>query len=171
MGFNLVILFSIITFFLMLIAVIYSMVPKKDLKLFRILFPSWRFFEGTTPIPKIFYRTSPNAVSYGEWQALPRYIPHRTIKKLFHNPEENLNLTYQSQIEQLLNDISELSSIKSTNIEILTSYKIVSSYIKEQILLRHKNGYFQFKIGAIEFTPDHQSRWTESLYSGDCELK
>lgn len=150
---------------------IFHLIPKQDLKLLHILFPSWKFFEDLTPIPKIFYRVSQNGNNYSEWLPLNQNKPQRSIRKLFHNPEENLQLTYQAQIEQLVNDIAELpSSNYVLALESLTSYKIVSAYIKEQILLSHTTPYFQFKIGALEFHSHQPPVWSEILYSNDCEL-
>jgi len=171
MSFNLVLFFTIILVIFWVMKIAFNYLPEKDLKLLRILFPSWKFFEAITPFPKIFYRISHNGTHYSEWLSLPPSEPIRNIKNLIYNPEGNLYLAYQGQIEQLLNDITELSSSNSTAlIESLTSYKIVYSYIKEQILLRHKGKYFQFKIGALEFTPNTPPEWVESLYSHDCEL-
>lgn len=231
MNFNLILFFAGILIFLTLIWVIrklFNIIPHPSLKLLRILFPSWRFFEGLTPVPKIFYRFRQNGTHYSEWLPLlqtdrefiadiksdfaVKFLskvndnselefsvetqpvtdsklqtkPQRNFKKLFNNSEENLNLTYLGQIEQLINDISELepspehssefsselpSASHSLSIESLTSYKIVYAYIKEQILLRHSAHYFQFKIGALVFNPNsHHSEWSESLYSNDCEL-
>jgi len=172
MKFNLVITFTAVFIILCVMKGIFTLIPKQNLKLMRILFPSWRFFEGLSPIPKIFYRTSQNGIYYSEWSPLTQAEPIRNFKKLFHNPSENLALTYQVQIEQLLNDISELSiSTSAISIQSLTSYRIVYSYIKEQILLRHSDKYFQFKIGALEFnTTNSLPEWSDSLYSHDCEL-
>lgn len=168
---GIIILATVTATFWWMMKVIFNLIPKQEMKLFRILFPSWRFFEGLTPIPKIFYRVSPNNKNYGEW--LPLIIqnnPQRSIQNLFHNAQENLQLTYQAQIEQVVNDIAELPSDSELDLTSLTSYKIVYAYIKEQILLRHTGQYFQFKIGALEFHSHQPPVWTETLYSNDCEL-
>ncbi len=177
MNYHLVVIFFTIIIIFWAMKGIFDHIPKKELKLLRIFFPSWRFFEGLTPIPKIFYRIKKNGESYSDW--LPLLLQnncqpdiHRNIRKLFHNLEENLNLTYQGQIEQLVNDISELPKNDSTLlIESLTSYKIVYAYIKEQVQLRHSSSYFQFKIGVLEFHSNISPQWSEALYSNDCELR
>lgn len=172
MNYHLVVIFFTAVIIFWAMKRIFELIPKKDLKLLRIFFPSWRFFEGLTPIPKIFYRTSQNGNSYSEWLPLPQKKPHRNIRTLFHNPEENLNLTYQGQIEQLVNDIAELPTNDSTLlIESLTSYEIVYAYIKEQVQLRHSDSYFQFKIGVLEFHSNNSPQWSEALYSNDCEFR
>jgi hypothetical protein len=137
---------------------------------FRVFFPSWRFFENLTPLPKILYRVSRNGIDYSDWEHLNSQPPSRTIGKLFHNPEENLALTYQVQLENLLNDISASDCSTEFFYHNFSSYQIVLAHIKDQIHRRHAQPFhnFQFKVGVWIYESHEiktQPVWTEALLS------
>lgn len=95
---------------------------------------------------------------------------------MIHNPIGNLELTYQTQIEQLLNDIAEDGAGLEKFYEDLTSFKIVSLYVQQLIRTHHPEETFhsfQFKIGVFEFSPPHKKhnpRWTDALISPPLEM-
>ncbi len=126
------------------------------IRYFRTLFPSWKFFSEIRPVPKVFYRVRSNNEPISSWAALPMKAPlnnnYRSWKALFHNPDENLHLACLSQIEELINDVSEdLPSITE-----LTSYKIVVRWIENQILKLHPQAtQYQFKIDVLTFELPH----------------
>lgn len=141
----------------------------------RILFPSWRFFESLTPIPKVYYRVKEDSPNYGQWTPLIKPEVKRRWFNLFHNPSENLYLTYQVQIEQLLNDLSVLSEQDQTPPEKLVTYRIVKAYIESQILRLspHPIQSYQFKIGVLEFTPANAEapQWSEIIISPELSFE
>ncbi len=144
-------------------------------KLFRVLFPSWRFFESITPIPKISYRINKTGLIYSPWQELNLFSEKRRPFNLFYNPSENLRITYQGQIEQLLNDIATTHSCSEAFIQNLTAYKIVLAFIRRRLSEIHPTGFkeFQFKIGALEFCGndfDKEPLLSDSIISSKYEV-
>lgn len=151
------------------------LLSNPHLNLLRVLFPSWRFFDTIQPIPKIHYRLSEEGSTFSEWLPLPNSRSPRNLKHLFHNPDENLAIAVQTQIEQLLNDIADSVSAESREIESLSSYKIVSAYVRTQILKHHPIGYraYQFRIGVFVFSNQHRQTkplWQDSIISPTMEV-
>lgn len=145
------------------------------LKQFRVLFPSWRFFESLTPIPKVYYRISRDGVSFLNWQEFQFNEGPRQWYHLFYNPMANLRLTYRVQIEQFLNDVAELDCYSENFHKSLISYQIVSTFLKQELQLRYRQDlkFYQFKIGVLEFSEHALSarpHWTESLVSPEYEV-
>lgn len=145
------------------------------LKLLRVFFPSWRFFDTVQPIPKIQYRISEDGNTYSDWMDFELVRTPRKLKHLLHNPDENLRIALQIQFEQLLNDIAESKETEAKNFESLTSYKIVSTAIKTQILKTHSLRFqcFQFKMGVLIFSTDKRNNkplWQDSIISPPQEV-
>ena len=146
-----------------------------SIKVFRVLFPSWKFFESLTPIPKIYYRYSSDQKKFTDWLPLKQSIAisaslSKRLAKIFHYPEGNLSTFTQGQIEQFLNDVSQSKVENGGELESLVSYKIVNFWIRSCILERHKNNLkiYQYKIGVLEFKSNEfssQPEWTESILS------
>lgn len=167
-------LMGLIVFTVIAIGMGISFMDNSNFRIFRVLFPSWRFFEDITPIPKVYYRIQQNGFVYTPWIELQFSPGPRKFSHLFHNPDENLRITYQVQIEQLLNDIAIAQSDAEGFIPQLASYKIIFALIRLQILDRHPEGFesFQFKIGALEFTTSEFGKeplWNESILSAELE--
>lgn len=146
-----------------------------SLKLFRVLFPSWRFFETLQPIPRIYFRVGTGRLDHSAWKPLLIPSPPRRLRHLFHNPEENLRLAFQVQVEQLLNDIAESEPTSEFEFEKLPAFHIVSTQVRELILAQTTLPikFYQFKIGVIEFNGSlnkTQPEWTDSILSPALEV-
>jgi hypothetical protein len=144
-------------------------------KQFRVLFPSWRFFESLTPIPKVYYRISFEDQSVSDWQEFYFHEPTRKWHHLFFNPMANLRLTYRVQIEQLLNDVAETHCYSENFHKSLISYQIVSTFLKNELHDRYGENCqrFQFKIGVLQFegaTFETLPTWSESIVSPESEV-
>ncbi len=150
-----------------------------QLKLLRILFPSWRFFEGLTPIPKAQYKLKFKNNTESVWINLDFHFNTKfnIFKNLIHNPIGNLATTYQVQIEQFLNDLAENSLNDEFYIEKLASFKIINSFILNYIIIHHPADevlFYDFKIGVYEFNSTHfecSPEWSDSLLAENNSLK
>ena len=145
-----------------------TLMNNSYLKLLRVFFPSWRFFEAVTPIPKISYRLIQANQFKPEWQDLPVHSKPRLWRQLWHNPQGNLYLHYQSRVEQLINDIATRSEEQSArDVTQSGSYQIIRSYIEEELQQYHPEGFqdFEFKIGVLEFSQIGQNGEPRSMDS------
>ena len=111
------------------------------LSLFRVFFPSWRFFEDTCDRPVLYAR-----VNGGEWQRVLNN-PKRGLLSLFYNPEGNLFLAYGSLLDRLLKDASELASGQERLLVDSVSYRLVRNLIERTFKLS-KGVSYQFKVSV-----------------------
>ena len=84
-----------------------AQVQGRAFVLFRVLLPSWKFFEDLSEVPIIQYRIGPKDEEIGEWQELI-HRPKRGLGSLFLNADGNLCLAKHSLLQQVETDIGEL---------------------------------------------------------------
>ncbi len=121
--------------------------------LFRVLFPSWRFFEEFGSLPALSYRikTKPSQ-DFGPWMsAIPS--PKRPWHSLFLNPEGNLFLAFHSLLEQCTDDLEEFDGKELNSFTQTTSYLLVKNLTEHQIKNHHKETLssetrYQFRLTA-----------------------
>lgn len=101
----------------------------------RILIPTWRFFDSVGIHPELFVRVG------GEWlPAVPR--PKMHWYSLFFNPEYNRYHACNNLLERLILELAEGSAIEQ-----LVSYKLVEDLARTFALARSSSvGLFEFKI-------------------------
>jgi hypothetical protein len=120
---------------------------KEVIHLFRVLFPTWRFFEDVGVVPQLWHRYIGDQ-SPEEWQlTLPPL--KRNYFMLFFNPWGNVTLAYGSLLESLLTDINDLPSADSESVATLTSYKLVRRLVEFKITEGNNNVAglkYQFRV-------------------------
>jgi hypothetical protein len=113
---------------------------KKMIQLFRVFFPSWKFFDVHFETPDLFVCISTDGATFGEWTpSLPK-IQNRSWKKLWINTNENFLFAGHSLVEYLANDVRDGSD--ST-----TSLALVKNLVCFQLVANKTNFIkFQFKL-------------------------
>jgi hypothetical protein len=112
------------------------------IQLFRVLLPSWKFFDGTVDAPILWHRLSSDGVQFDEWiQSIPK-AGKRSWKNLFLNTRENYLFAAHALLEYLKNDFQEQSDPK-VSLELVKN--LVEFQIKLQVPTQGKS-YFQFKF-------------------------
>lgn len=116
--------------------------------IFKVLFPSWKFFDRAGPTATLFYKLS--GTSNSEWVSCPA-PPKRNFLNLILNPKGNVFLAMHGLIDNLVTDINSMSN-ETTGAQAITeakSYKLVVRLI--QFLLKEqgiKNNSFYFKVNV-----------------------
>ena len=105
-------------------------------KLFRVLIPSWRFFDGTVDAAILKHRLSEDGVIFSDWQITILKPPRRTIGRLFLNARENHLFACHALIEYLKNDLTD-GTDASTSIELVRNLVEFESKPER---------YFQFQL-------------------------
>lgn len=97
------------------------MLGSRALKLFRVLIPSWRFFDAPGIEPYLKHRVGPRAESLGKWiETLPR--SKRRPWNLFLNSKNNLITAYYGLVLQFLDDLETVNPV---------SYELVTRMVRE----------------------------------------
>lgn len=116
---------------------------------FRVLVPSWRFFEDVGHSLLLEYRSGePNHM--GEWQnALERPAP-RWYSFLF-NPSGNLFLAEQSLLQRFEGDIGNLDPARTHEFEHATSFLLVKQLVRVRLQQegRAAGTRYQFRVSRI----------------------
>ncbi len=115
------------------------------LKLFRALFPSWRFFDRVETYSLLFVRFSENETELKEWTKILT-PPKRSLINLFFNPEGNYFLAANSLVTQCLEDINELNEEGIKNIELQPGYCMLKNLVEYELKKLGKIKYYQFKV-------------------------
>ena len=112
----------------------------------RVLLPSWRFFDRAVLQPQLYVR------AVGQpWRAIA--VPRRGLLGWAFAPEHNLALAYQSTVEQLVAEISELDPETPDDAPAITgtvAYELVTRIAREHA---PPGAAFQWMIA----TPDDAS--------------
>ncbi len=133
----------------------------KALKYFRIFVPSWRFFDDTGPIPKLYVRAEQAGQLGSSW--LPALQPpKRRWYSLFFNPDGNLHHAICNALEHLLHDPQD----KDAN-------RIIHRYVRHYLINERglkPLGKYQFKVTAVQFKQGEIVDEEESLLSTEEDL-
>jgi hypothetical protein len=120
------------------------------LKLFRVLLPSYRFFDCTTDALELLYRTSTERQdSFGPWAlCIPKPGP-RKLKNLFLNHEENFLFACHALLEYFQNDLNDgIEEGIEEDIAESTSFRLVQNLVRFQIKkLNPEARIYQFSLG------------------------
>ena len=84
-------------------------IDTRALALFRVLLPSWRFFEDIAPTPRLWCRVATRDADFGPWRELLRG-PTRRAGALILNPGGNLHLACHAVLEQFQGELEEAPS-------------------------------------------------------------
>lgn len=123
----------------------------------RILLPSWRLFDDTGPIPKLYARTE------GSSSWLPALTPPRwRWYSIFLNPEGNLYHAACNSLERLLHEPNHRPS-----------EQIVHKIVRWNLLKKWgmaPGTVYQFKVTAVEFSPEGTASESDILLSAEERL-
>jgi hypothetical protein len=131
-------------------------------QLFRVFFPSWKFFDDLSQVPVLYFRVSeteiePTGPSPNWTEALLR--EPRSWFAIFLNPKPGALLAYQSMLYHLEQEIDEFpQGLDFTNTTVFRLvHNLVQSKIEETIKPKSKISY-QFKVESISGDPQVESR-------------
>lgn len=125
---------------------------QKFIFLFRIFFPSWKFFDESSYLYylKFRYCKEDEDITLAEWQFCPPKL-NRNLMQLLINPDGNIALACESTLQHFYSDLYERQSVHHTiELTVLTSYKNIQNlvqYYTEQIAKDF--GKYQFKVSVI----------------------
>jgi len=122
-----------------------------SLHLFRVLFPSWRFFDEVDLAPVLWVRISNNAdafgsEAFGEWTECLRKTGARTWTGLFLNGRENALHACHSLLKQFVLNLEEGDAESSVSLELVENLVLTSLINLKMIPADPKASYFQFKL-------------------------
>jgi hypothetical protein len=104
-------------------------VQSRGLALLRCFFPSWRFFEEIAPGPTLYVSTSPTDSPIQSWREAWSPAP-RTASALLVNARGNLELAFQSLIDELWSELADAPASP----EDLIAYRLVRQLIEVECL-------------------------------------
>lgn len=121
---------------------------------FRIFFPSWKFFDSSSEMYFLKYRIIDDIEQV--WYDCPPKLD-RKWQSLIINTDANIALACDSAIKHLCTDIYDLQNSKDeidTNIDLTNtnSYKIINNIIEYFIENKVYDISYQFKIVALSST-------------------
>ena len=131
-----------------------SYIQIRALLLFRAVFPAWRFFEDVTTIPHLEARFKSNSDEFSPWISL-LHKPKRKVTNIIFNPETNLFHAYQSLLQQVESDISELNRERTDDFTASVSFRLLLALVRQELKLLLKNGppgaeaVFQFRLRRV----------------------
>lgn len=133
------------------------------LQLFRVLFPSWRFFDSAAPTPRLMVRTAQPGEPLGAYHdALPA-LPRRW-SALFLNAEGNLRLAYHGLLERLVSDLAELDEGDAESARQLLSYELVVNLARASLRDVQPADRFQFKVQHVRGTAEPEDVLTSAVH-------
>jgi hypothetical protein len=121
-------------------------VDSRSLALFRVLLPSWRFFEDIAPTPRLWCRVATHGDEFGPWRELLQG-PTRHAVALLLNPTGNLHLACHAALEQLQSELEEAPS--DARVGDLIGYGLVANIVAYELRAAQGAGphvRFQFRL-------------------------
>lgn len=122
--------------------------------IFKIFFPSWAFFDesGINIFLKYRIADSPQNINNNNWVSISNNIK-RNVFRLIYNPQVNLQLAINSNLELLIDSINNDNN-HNKNIENIKDniyYKITKNYVKYYIFNKHTLNEDKSEIKAFQF--------------------
>lgn len=112
------------------------------MNLWRLLIPSWRFFDRAGDTAILYVRKDGKKPNENQWQPV-LHPPSRTLANLFLNPQGNLYLAAQGMVTRLAEEISQNQS-SPQDIEQWDSFLLVKNLVIHH--LDQTTSSYQFKI-------------------------
>lgn len=138
-------------------------IRSRSLALFRVLLPSWRFFEQVHPGPRLWCRFAALDAEFGSWQELLR-APPAGWQPVLINARGNLRLACLSAVEQLCNELETLAPEQDP--AQLTSYQVVSCIVEVQLAeLLRAGGPLRYQFCVAEPGSEAQAFGEQLLLS------
>ncbi len=143
-------------------------VPGRAIYLFRVLFPSWRFFEDLCELPVLYHRVRAADGAFGPWRK-SLSSDRRHLYKLLFNAEGNKLLAYQGLLQQVENDMQSVTEGSEAEFASSVSYRLLERLVRKQIPrseLPEGEGpvFFQFRLSSL-MQGEAESSATEILIS------
>jgi hypothetical protein len=146
-------------------------VPGRGLALLRCFFPSWRFFEQIEPGPALQVCTAAPNEEFGPWRVAWHAAP-RTAAALIINSRGNLELAYQSLVDQLWSEIEDAPENPAGSI----TYALVQRLIEVESLQafeRIQGCRYRFRLSFTttqESTVDEAASESHAFVSAEHEI-
>lgn len=119
---------------------------REVLSLFRVLFPTWKFFDEFASVPTLHAR-----VGNGPWRRL--LPPHvRRLSALFLNAQVNLTLAYDSLLVRTVQELQDLS--EHQNFAQTVTYQMLHALVREQLVDLQPNYQFKLVLTALDAKGD-----------------
>jgi hypothetical protein len=130
-----------------------AIVPRREIRgrglaLLRSLFPSWRFFEEIEAGPSLRVATAAPGQPFGTWRDAWTTAP-RSAASLVLNARGNLELAYQSLVDQLWSELEDTPDDPTTSI----TYALVRRAIEVEWLCgaeRLPGQRYRFRLESAE---------------------
>jgi hypothetical protein len=140
----------------------------KIIFLFRIFFPSWKFFDVSSDMYYIKYRSNNiiEKIEQCEWILCPPKL-ERNISQVIFNPQGNIALACDTIQNHLLTDIYELQGDNKSfsELEKTTSYKIIQNMITFFISKTNETSFqYQFKIASLDQDNEEDDIFISPIY-------
>ena len=138
-------------------------IDSRALALFRVLLPSWRFFEDIAPAPRLWCRVAAHGGDFGPWRELLRGST-RCAGALLLNPAGNLHLACHAALEQFQSELEEAASDMPA--AELIGYELVANIVAYELRTARVAGphaRFQFRVAD----GDRELVMSDALELGD----
>ena len=109
--------------------------------LFKVFFPSWKFFDELGEPPVLYYRLIFSNGEPGPWLVCMENQT-RGFGALFLNAQGNLRMACNSLVERLIGDVNETPVKSPADISNSVSYQLVQNLVRNRVGAAR----FQFKI-------------------------
>lgn len=125
---------------------------KRFIFLFRLFFPSWKFFDESSYLYylKFRYCKENEDITLVDWQFCPPKL-NRNLKQMLINPDGNISLACESTLQHFYSDLYERQSTNNfKELAELTSYKNIQNLVKYFAEIIDKDfGKYQFKVSIM----------------------
>jgi hypothetical protein len=119
------------------------LIRSRTLQLFRVLIPSWRFFDVADPMPMLEFRMAPEGQGFGPWLEAIERPGKRSAWRIFWNPVENERLARHSLVRQLLDDVNDEVE---PDIADSVSYELVRNLVLDRVGSEARAGKLRFQF-------------------------
>lgn len=148
--------------------VILFWVPRREsnsptLRLFRALFPSWRFFDRTGEVPRLEARRTQDSTP--QWKEVIPPRP-RPLTAWVFNPAGNRDFALHTLVGQLVSDLQDTPDATPEAILTTVSYTLVKNLVESRMPMMADGEEYQFRLVALG--PDHS---TEEFFVSPVETK
>lgn len=139
-----------------------QMEKERSLSIWRVFFPSWKFFDHPGAIPEVFIRMGERSDQLSDWRPAFRSEP-RHWWNLFWNPRGTLRLLNSAAFDRLLQESQ--SYLKSPDrFSESVSYQLCCAILAEEWRPSIRQGFYQFKIVAA-LTENFEGELGDALIS------
>jgi hypothetical protein len=158
---------------LLVACLLLAVLPRRDvqgrgLALLRCFFPSWRFFEQIESGPSLQVCCAPPGETFGPWRDAWTPTP-RTAAALIVNAGGNLELAYQSLVDQLSSELEDASADPRASI----TYQLVRRLVEVECLQpveRAPGSRYCFRLAAAARDQADEATESHSFVSAEHEF-